>query len=125
MSIKSYEYAAGNQILIAPHTAVTIGCVVGNSGVAAGDDGKMIIKAGTPVGSSEDVLTNRETVLDTSSTPQGVLLHDVDVTDGDANATLVISGTVDRLKLDEDVQTLVDSAASTLTKITFVNGGEY
>lgn len=124
-SVKSQDYANEKQILIAPELAFTIGCLVGNTGVDADANGKKIIKAGTPVGGPTSVLTNRQAVLikDTNA-PQGVVLHDVDVTDGDGRATLVVAGYVDLYKLDSDVVTLVTTATSALTKITFLNGSK-
>lgn len=122
-SIKSEEFGNDVQILIAPELAMTVGCLVGNTGVVAGADGKKILKAGTPVGGATSVLLNRQTVLTESTTaPQGVLLHDVDVTDGDANATLVIEGVIDVLKLDTTVAGKLKSAAEKLPKITLMNG---
>ena len=124
-SVKSKDYANEKQILIAPELAFTIGCLVGNTGVDADANGKKIIKAGTPVGGTTSVLTNRQTVLTKgASNAQGVVLHDVDVTDGDGRATLVIAGYVDLYKLDADVVSIVSDATATLTKITFLNGSK-
>ena len=121
-SITTKEFGNDKQILIAPELAFTIGALVGNSGVDADSEGKKIIKAGTPVGSSTSVLTNRQTVLTVGGTAQGVVLHDVDVTAGDTNATIVLEGTIDLLKLDSTTATALSSAAGTLTKIRIMNG---
>ena len=123
-SIKSQEFGNDKQILIAPELAFTVGCLVGNTGISANKEGRKIIKAGTPVGGATNVLTNRQTVLAeaTGETAQGVVLHDVDVTDGDANATLVIEGVIDVLKLDATVAGKLKSAAEKLPKITLMNG---
>lgn len=117
-------YGADKNILIAPELAFTIGCVVGNAGVDANEQGKKIIKAGTPVGNATNVLKNRQTVLTTEGNAQGVVLHDIDVTSGNANATLVVAGYVDLLKLDADVVEKVETAEATLTKITFMKGAK-
>lgn len=125
MAMKTENYKIGKFILISPETAETIGCTVGNSGVSAGEDGRKVIKAGTPVGGSTSVLENRETVLTvtndsgTGAQAQGVVLHDVDVTDGNANATLVLRGMVDLLKLEVTPAT---EAKTALDKIIFVKG---
>lgn len=123
-SIKSQEFGNDKQILIAPELAFTVGCLVGNTGVSANKEGRKIIKAGTPVGGATNVLTNRQTVLAeaTGETAQGVVLHDVDVTDGDANATLVIEGVIDVLKVEADVASKLTTAAANLPKITVMNG---
>lgn len=124
-SVKTKSYGNEKQILIAPELAFSIGCLVGSTGVDADTNGRKIIKAGTPVGGTTSVLTNRQTVLTKGAeNAQGIVLHDVDVTDGDGRATLVLAGYVDLYKLDSDVVTLVTSAASTLTKITFLNGSK-
>ena len=124
-SVKTNSYANEKQILIAPELAFSIGCLVGNTGVEADANGKKIIKAGTPVGGSTSVLTNRQTVLTKGAeNAQGVVLHDVDVTDGDGRAALVIAGYVDLYKLDADVVTIANEAAKTLNRIVFLNGSK-
>lgn len=120
MAIKKETYGADKNILIAPELAFSIGCIVGNDGVTENSEGRKIIKAGTPVGSTVNVLENRQTVLTVGdANAQGVVLHDVDVTDGNANATLVVKGTVDLLKLDIQITT---AAKEKLTNITFMKG---
>lgn len=123
--MKSTKYGADKNILIAPELAHTVGCIVANTGVEADSDGRKIIKAGTPVGGTVDVLTNRQTVLTTcnasgnGANAQGLLLHDVDVSEGNANATLIVAGIVDVAKLDI---TIVDEAKTALTKIILQKG---
>lgn len=123
-SVKSLEFGNDKQILVAPELAFTIGCLVTNTGISANAEGKKIIKAGTPVGGG-DVLVNRQTVLaQNAESPVGVLLHDVDVTAGQENATLVVEGIVDIEKLDADVKGLVETAKANLTKVTFISGSK-
>lgn len=123
-SVKSLEFGNDKQILVAPELAFTIGCLVTSTGISANAEGKKIIKAGTPVGGG-DVLVNRQTVLvKNSENPVGVLLHDVDVTAGQENATLVVEGIVDIEKLDADVKSLVETAKAKLTKVTFISGSK-
>lgn len=51
----------------------------------------------------------------------GILLHDVDVTDGTKNAQVVVFGFIDLTKLDEDVQALITAdVKSALKMIQFV-----
>ena len=124
-SVKTNSYANEKQILIAPELAFSIGCLVGNTGVESDANGQKIIKAGTPVGGTTSVLTNRQTVLTKGAeNAQGIVLHDVDVTDGDGRATLVIAGYVDLYKLDADVVTIANEAAKTLNRIVFLNGSK-
>ena len=104
-----------------------IGVQVTNTGVSANAEGRKIIPAGTPVGGSTSALETRNTVLTVTNTAatganaQGVLRHDVDVTAGAANATLVVRGEVDLSKCP----TIVAEAKAALTHIIFVNGGAY
>ncbi len=122
-SVKTKDYSNEKQILVAPELAFSIGCLVGNTGVSPDANGRKIIKAGSPVGGTTSVLTNRQTVLTVGAeNAQGIVLHDVDVTDGDGRATLVISGYVDLYKLDSSVVEMVTSA--TLNRIVFLNGSK-
>lgn len=107
-------------ILIAPELAFSLSCMVENTGVSAGEDGRKVVKAGTPVSGN---LQERDTafkVAGEEDTPVGIILHDVDVTKGTANSQVVIFGFVDISKLEEDVATTVKSMEAKLPKITFV-----
>lgn len=118
--VKRNSYGNKKEILIAPELAFTIGCVL------AGNQG--IVKAGTPVGSSTSVLTNRQTLLSSTASAeqvQGIVLHDVDTTAGDTNATLVLKGQVDLLKLEADVKSKITSnVIAKLDDIIFMNGNK-
>lgn len=123
-SIETKSFGNDKQILIAPELAFTIGCLVTNTGVSADAEGKKVLKAGTPVGGA-DVLVNRQSVLaKNTDAPQGVLLHDVDVTKGQANATLVVEGTIDIEKLDEEVKTLVNTASANFKGVRVMSGSK-
>ena len=93
-----------------PYAAV--GVVVSDSGVSAGDDGRKIVKAGTPLAGD---LTARTTAFTqgTDANAVAVLVHDVDVTNGSANGTALVFGFVDKNKLDTKVQTLWTSTLIT------------
>jgi hypothetical protein len=121
--VKTTSYGTEKTILIAPELAFTIPVQVTNTGITADADGKKIIKAGTPIGGSTNVLENRNTVLVVAngSTAQGVILHDVDVTAGQENATMVVAGYVDLNKIAVANQPVADAKAA-LTKITFMKG---
>ena len=121
--IKKQDYAQdGKSILVADSLAFSLGAVIGNTSVTAGPDGRKIIKAGTPL--TGDILKrNTAFTVGTSANAVALLLHDVDVTDGNANGTILISGYVDYDKLDADVQELITAeVAAKLTKITFISG---
>lgn len=111
-------------IRLFPEVCVSIPCIVDNTGVTA-VDGKKIIKAGTPVGSATDVFENRQTVLsDDGTNAIGVVLHDVDVTAGNANASVLIAGYVDLLKVEDSVSTKISTAKEKLTRIVFMKGAK-
>lgn len=106
-------------ILIAPELAFSLSCKVANTGVNAGDDGKKIILAGTPIKGNLSDRDGVDFVVDTTS-PTGLLLHDLDVTSGTKNAQVLIFGFVDESKLESSVAALVTTAKANLPKITFV-----
>ena len=121
--IRKQSYGNRKEILIAPELAFSIGCKVTSEGIEA-VNGRKILKAGTPVGGA-DVLSNREAPISKNTdAPVGIVLHDVDLTEGDDNATVVIKGQVDLLKLDDDVVALVNTAKAKLTNIIFMNGNK-
>lgn len=126
VKITTYD-APELDVLLNPDNAFEIGVIVSNTGVNADSNGRKIIKAGTPVGGTTNVLQTRNTVLtvtnssSTGANSQGVLRHDVDVTNGNANATLIVRGEVDSSKCP----TLDSTVITALTHIIFVNGGAY
>ena len=107
-----------------------VGCQVGDTGVEADENGRKIIKAGTPVGGATDVLKNRDTVLvvtnsdDNGGQAQGVVDSDVDVTDGTANATLLVRGVVDLKKLDPALSINWKAQAQLASRILFQQGAK-
>lgn len=125
MANKVVKETYGNEkhILIANNSyMVTLGAQVANTGVDADADGKKILKAGTPLAGD---ITKRDTAFTKTngSTAVAVLMHDVDVTAGDENATIILAGCVDLLKLDEATQALITSdVVSALPRIIFVEG---
>lgn len=110
-------------ILVDEMNSTALSIVVGNTGVEPGADGKKIIKAGTPVTGS---LTERNTAFTVAKDSDGnnavgVILHDVDVTNGEANSQVVIFGFIDISKLDSDVVALLTEAAKkSMRMIQFV-----
>lgn len=123
---KTNVYETRNTILIGQESYyIALPARVTNTDVTA-VNGKKILKAGTPL--SGDI-TARGTAMAKAKTSSGssnavaVLLHDVDVTAGANNATILLAGCVDLLKLDASVVTLIDDAAKTALKnIIFVKG---
>lgn len=85
------------------------------------EDGKKIVKAGTPLTGD---LTARETAFTAAGTSDavGVLLHDVDVTNGAANGSLLIWGFVNLNRVDTTTQAKITSGVKTALKgaVTFL-----
>lgn len=124
--VNKTEIGAKNNVLLAPHLAFAIAVQVSNTGVST-VNGKKIIPAGTPIGSTTSALTKRDTILSVTNTSsnganaQGILRDDLDVTNGNANGTMIVSGVIDESKCPT-----IDSTVKTaLPHIIFVNGGTY
>ena len=81
-------------------------CVVPEAGVAADANGKKIVKAGTPFPAND-------------ATCKGYLLHDVDVTQGDAPGTYIFEGSIDNKKLTETEVTVSAEAKAATPRVTF------
>lgn len=119
--------AAPVQILFNVQNQMSVSIVV-DDGYSVTRDGKKIVPAGTPLSGD---LTARETAFvqakDATSAGNdgkaaiGVLLHDVDVTNGDNNGTLLIWGFVDLNKLDSTTAALITATRkSEMKNITFL-----
>lgn len=120
--VKSESYGVEKHILIANNSYMaTLGARISDAGVTAAN-GKKIVKAGTPLYGN---IEKRDTAFTVSGegSVSAILLHDVDVTEGASNGTLVLAGVVDLLKLESDVKTKITSAVKTaLPRIIFVEG---
>ena len=119
--------AAPVQILFNVQNQMSVSIVVDDA-YSVTRDGKKIVPAGTPLSGD---LTARETAFvqakDATSAGNdgkaatGVLLHDVDVTNGDNNGTLLIWGFVDLNKLDSTTAALITATRkSEMKNITFL-----
>ncbi len=117
--------APEKHILIANDSyMVTLPAIIKATGVSAGTDGKKIVKAGTPIyGDIEKRDTGFTISGSQGANPVAVVMHDVDVTAGDENGTIVLAGVVDLLKLETSVKTaLTSSIKAALPRIIFVEG---
>lgn len=113
------------QILFCTEPQVSVGIVVSDSGVTAGSDGKKIVKAGTPLTGSLTARTTAFTAAATNSGASnavGVLLHDVDVTGGANNGSLLIFGFVNLDRIDSTTAALITAEVKTAlnAKVTFL-----
>ena len=106
-------------ILVDELNSTAFSVVVSNSGVSA-VNGKKIIKAGTPVAGSL-LARNTPFTVANDNTAVGVILHDVDVTEGNANSQVVVFGFIDESKLDSSVvELLTSNARAAMKMIQFV-----
>lgn len=110
-----------NQILFCTEPQVSVGITVSDSGVIANSEGKKIVKAGTPLTGNLEARSTEFTAAGASDAV-GVLLHDVDVTEGAENGTLLIFGFVNLNRLDSSTAALITSDVKTAlkAKITFI-----
>lgn len=117
--IEQVAATATKQILFATQPSMSVGVVLGNTGVSADSEGKKIVKAGTPVTGNLEARTTAWKV--SASDAVGVVLHDVDVTAGNENATVLIFGFVDLNKVDSGVVASIGEAKTALAgKVTFL-----
>lgn len=117
--VTKQTYGAPRQILANVDLQSSVGCIVPASmGVDTGD-GIKLAKAGSPV--TIDLMDINKVVTEASGTANAVLLHDVDVSKGDANGTALVFGFVNVNRVDTDVATklaaLTDTGMVTLMKV--------
>lgn len=118
------------QILFNVELQASVGVLVDqDAGTEDGVTGKKIVKAGTPLTGSLDARTTAFTAASAGSSSAasnavGVLLHDVDVTVGDENGTLLIFGFVNTDRLDNTTKgKLTQYVKEALPLITFAAMG--
>lgn len=111
-------------IIAVPEMAIAFPCIVANTGIDPDSDGKKIIKAGTPITGSLEARGTAFTVASTTegvSNAVGLALHDVDVTAGNANATVLVQGVVKIDEIDSTTAALITDAVKTVVhRIIFV-----
>lgn len=107
-------YGVTRQILADVENQSSVGCIVDKEfGVVVGN--KKIVKAGTPININ---LMNLQTVAKkpaagesgTAVPMNAVLLHDVDVTAGNANGTALVFGFVNVNRVESDVAAAIATA---------------
>ena len=113
--IKTTTGAAPVQILFNVQNQMSVGIKLAkNFSGAVVENGRKIVKAGYPLNGD---LTARDTAFvaaaDSTAPAVGVLLHDVDVTDADANATLLIWGFVNLDRVDTTTAALITATRKT------------
>lgn len=120
--VRKETYGNTNQILFAVEHQVSVGVVVSNElGVADGT--KKVVKAGTPLTGDLNTRTKAFTAAGSTepSNAVGVLLHDVDVTTGSANGTLLLFGFVNTNRIDAKTrEKLTATVKAAMPMIKFV-----
>lgn len=107
--ISKNTYTNTTQILANVELQSSVGCIVPQAlGVAVGT--KKIAKAGTPI--KVDLMNRQNAVAkaDGTTAMNAVLLHDVDVTAGNANGTALLFGFVNINRVETDVAALITTA---------------
>lgn len=120
--VRKETFSSQNQILANVELQASVGCIVSQAIVASADAyGKKIAKAGTPIVVDFSNLQTPVTApVSGSTTANAVLLHDVDVTAGNANGTALYFGVVNINRLDTATQAKVTAGVNTIGAITFV-----
>lgn len=114
------------QILLDPALKYTMGIVVADDVGTADSTGRKVVKAGTPLTGNLDERTTAFTAAADSGTPSasnavGILLHDVDVTAGDANGEIVIFGFINMNRIDTTTQAKITATVkAALPMIKFI-----
>lgn len=120
--VKKSSYVSTNQILFNTDPFVAVSIIVDDTlGVIDPATGRKLVKAGTPLAGD---LTERETAFvavneasdSVASNAKGILLHDVDVTTGNANGTLLIFGFVNVDRIDATVMEKNDESVKKALK---------
>ena len=122
--ISKKTYGAPTQILANVELQESVGCIVPQSLVSSADaNGKKIAKAGTPIivnFANLQTPATAGTATGNSPTANAVLLHDVDVTDGDANGTALYFGVVNINRLDTATQAKVTAGINVIGAVSFI-----
>lgn len=112
--IKKETLAAPQQILFNVQNQMSVPILVDKTMASVTVDGRKVVKAGTPLSGD---LTARGTAfkaaVDSTAPAVGVLLHDVDITDNNANGTLLIWGFVNLDRLDSATAGLITATRKT------------
>lgn len=121
-----YNYGKPTQILENVEFQLSVGCIVPQAlGTTVTSNGKTlkIAKAGTPIKINFENLNAVgvvPTVTSGKTDANAVLLHNVDVTDGNNNGTALIWGFVNINRLETDVQAKVTAGNNTIGQVTFL-----
>ena len=112
--IKKETLAAPQQILFNVQNQMSVPILVDKTMASVTVDGRKVVKAGTPLnGDLAARGTAFKAAADTTAPAVGVLLHDVDITDNNANGTLLIWGFVNLDRLDSATASKITATRKT------------
>lgn len=122
--VTSNTYISPTQILADPDLQFSVGCIVpAIAGETDSASGRKIAYAGLPLTVDLGSLNSACKVADATNFANAVLLHDVDVTNGQNNGIALIFGFVDMSKLSTAIINKINTAfgaSGASNKITFV-----
>lgn len=121
--ITTTNYTNVKQILANVEMQASVGCIVAQAVGTTLASGKKIAKAGTPIivdYSNLQTPATAGTATGNTPTANAVLLHDVDVTAGNANGTALYFGVVNINRLETDVQAKVAAGINKIAAISFI-----
>lgn len=99
---------AGNIEILASGEFQAMPYTITSASVTADGDGKKIAKAGTPYPAND-------------GTAKGILIRDIDVTDGDAVGAIAYEATIDETKAKKNSGvTIASTAKAVLPRVTFL-----
>lgn len=105
-----------NQILFSVSNQQAVSIKVDNTGVSADANGKKLLKAGTPLEGNLELRSTAFKKVATAANCNAILLHDIDVTDGAANAAGLIWGFVNLDRIDSTTAALITADVKTALK---------
>lgn len=140
--MNTQNYTSTTDIRLSTKLYYGLPAIITNDGVSTDDNGRKIIKAGTPVGGVTSFLDDSTAKLSlytapaassgdsgsgststtTKPTVQGIVLHDTDVTDGDTSTTVMVAGIIGLKMVDFATRSmLTDDIQAALPHILFPN----
>lgn len=117
MKFVETTYTNKKEILKFPDHYVNLAVTVDDTGIAANEEGKKIVPAGTILGGGILADQGKKAVKANDATAEGILFEDTDVTHGPASAAMLIHGFIDLNKLPEAPTA---EAAGALKQVTFL-----
>lgn len=108
--VRKKEYGAPRQILANVELQGSVGCIVPEDLGVEVANGVKLAKAGTPISVNFMNLQTVSKAVAEGSPMNAVLLHDVDVSSGNANGTALYFGVVNVNRVDSDVAMAIEAA---------------